>query len=298
MLFKATILALKHISECFHCLTSQTCAQSLNVSLSKHLLSSLYNIQLLSSLKQKLQTAPPTHPCAPRQCLNLLLMAQEPNNCAQNTTLTEDIWSRVAKKMIKIKYSSKVFYCRHFSVEINFPYSCHDKGSLGSSVLRGTVHLSNMTKGNPFKFSLFCEQRSYCANPGVVLMAKIHLSFSGMVYKRHFTFVSTSFNSQKICRTLSQFERVFDFPLLLRPCLEAPDRACVGVIVSFWGAGDPDIKTSECVASTAAARLQYLRLNQNGSGGRAVEWHCYINWLLLAAAIWATQSRHPYIILL
>lgn len=43
---------------------------------------------------------------------------------------------------------------------------------------------------------------------------------------------------------------------------------------------------------TAAARHQYLGLNQNRSGGWATEWHCDIQW-----HIWAMQSWHPYVTL-
>lgn len=35
-----------------------------------------------------------------------------------------------------------------------------------------------------------------------------------------------------LCHNL---HRIFNFFLLMRPCLKAPDRTCVGAIVSYWG---------------------------------------------------------------
>lgn len=83
--------------------------------------------------------------------------------------------------------------------------------------------------------------------------------------------------------------------------LLSPDRTCVGCMrVWTWSfrvvIADPVIETSDCVVSKTAARHHCLWINQNGFGGTAFEWHCYINWHLLDAAIWSMRSLRPYVI--
>lgn len=51
------------------------------------------------------------------------------------------------------------------------------------------------------------------------------------------------------------------------------------------------IKTSDRTAE-AAARHQYLGLNQNGFDGRAIEFHSYISYHILVKTIWALQILH------
>lgn len=126
------------------------------------------------------------------------------------------------------------------------------------------------------------------------MLTKMYLRLYAENKTQACAFVSLSYSTQKICHPLSQFTLISSFSQ--KGLSQDYRQNLCGSDCFILGTEDPVIKSSDTVASTAADRHQCMGFNQNGFGGRAIEWHYYINWHLFVAAIWAVQSWHPNVI--
>lgn len=181
---------------------------SLNVSLSKYLLSSLSNKPWLSFLKLNF-----------KQGFLLILMlwgnvlifyycTRTKHVCLKDHTYIRYLrWRNTENDQNEICFQG--FYFRHISVEINFWRFCHD-------------HLSLL-------YWVLCKSRCCCDDKNTPL----HLSRG---WKTALCFCFTVlYYSENLSPSVTIYTIFSISRFLLGSCLKASDRTCVGVIVSYWG---------------------------------------------------------------